>query len=159
MKPSPLHLTDYFVTDLHFSANSKFDSNQEVQINFDDFQVGVEATAKPENKRGWQVILKLQHQPSAEANVPYRFTAEIIGLFIVVENCPEEHIERLVRTNGASMLYGILREVIRDTTARGPYSAILLPSTSFYERDKTMPATEISVEKLSIAAKEKSSAT
>ena len=90
----------------------------------------------PEKKRTWQVILKLAHQPPAEANVPYRFTAEIVGFFILTDGFPEDRIERLVKTNGSSMLYGVLREIIRATTARGPYSAIILPSTSFYEAEK-----------------------
>jgi preprotein translocase subunit SecB len=136
MKPSPLHLTDYFVTDLHVSANPKFDSKQEIPLRFEDFQVAFEATCAPEKKREWQVILKLAHQPPAEANVPYRFTAEIVGIFVLLDGFPEERIERLVKTNGASMLYGVLREIIRATTARGPYSAIILPSTSFYEPEK-----------------------
>lgn len=142
MKPSPLHLTDYFLTELHFSANSKFDANQEVVLNFDDFQVGVQTSAKAENKREWQVIVRLQHQPAAEANVPYRITAEMIGLFVVVNSFPEERIEWLVTTNGASILYGMLREVIRETTARGPYAAILIPSASFYDPDKSVPAAQ-----------------
>jgi preprotein translocase subunit SecB len=140
MRPSLLNLTDYFISDLHFSANSKFDSGQEVPLNSDDFQVGFEAKVNSENKRKWQVILNLQHHPPADANVPYRFRAEMLGLFAVSDNCPEDLVEKLVRTNGPSMLYGILREVIRDTTARGPYSAILLPSTSFYEPETLAPA-------------------
>ncbi len=139
MKPSPLHLADYFVTELNVSANPKFDPKQEVPLRYEDFQVGFDATCDPEKKRQWQVILKLAHNPPAEANVPYRFAAEIVGIFILTDGVPEERIERLVKTNGASMLYGVLRETIRATTARGPYSAIILPSTSFYESE-TKPA-------------------
>ena len=133
MKQSPLHLTDYFVTDLHLSANPKFDAKQEVLLNLEDFQVGFEAASASENKRQWQIVLKLKHQPAAEANVPYRFAAEMVGVFILLEGYPEDCIERMVKTNGPSMLYGVLREVIRDATARGPYPALILPSTSFYE--------------------------
>ena len=43
MKLSPLHLTDYFITELHFTANAKFDQKQEVKIQPDDFQIAVEA--------------------------------------------------------------------------------------------------------------------
>lgn len=133
MKVSPIHLADYFVTDLHLSANPKFDPKQEVPLRYEDFQVASEAISLPEKKRQWQVTLKLALQPPAEANVPYRFTSEIVGIFIVSDGCPEDLIERLVKTTGSSMLYGALREIMRATTARGPYSAIILPSTSFYE--------------------------
>ena len=133
MKLSPLHLKDYFVTELSLSANPKFDPKLEAAIRLEDFQVGVEANTVPEKPREWQMILRLTFQPPAEANIPYRFTIEIAGFFELLDSCPEELIERLVKVNGASILYGALREIVRDTTARGPYLPMLLPSTSFYE--------------------------
>jgi len=136
MKPSPMQLLDYFLTDLHVSANPNFDPKQEVPLRFEDFEVALNATQSREKKREWTVILKLKHQPPAEANVPYRFTVEIVGEILILDGFPEEHIERLVKTNGASMLYGILREVIRDNSTRGPYAGVILPSTSFYESEK-----------------------
>jgi preprotein translocase subunit SecB len=131
VKPSPLHLSDYFISDLHFSANSGFDPKREALIDYDDFKI--ESQAKADAELLWHVTLKLQYRPAAESNVPYRFTVEIVGSFSVSDQFPLAKTERLVRTNAPSMLYGILREVIRDTTARGPYSAVILPSTSFYE--------------------------
>jgi preprotein translocase subunit SecB len=55
---------------------------------------------------------------------------------VILDGFPDDRIERLVRTNGTSMLFGLLREVIRDTTARGPYTGVILPSTSFYQSEK-----------------------
>jgi preprotein translocase subunit SecB len=140
MKPSPLQLLDYFLTDLHVSANPKFDINQEVPLRFEDFELAAEATLVPDKNRQWRVFLSLKHQAPAEANVPYRFTADIMGEFLVLNGYPDDGVERLVKTNGPSMLYGILREVIRDATSRGPHSGVILPSTSFYQSgDKTEP--------------------
>lgn len=135
MRLAPLHLTDYFITELLFTANSKFDPKQEVPIQPDDFQIGIETLPTKDDPRHWQVVLKLQHQPPAEANVPCRLTVEIVGYFVVMEGIKEDCIERLVQTNGPSMLYGILREVVRDTSARGPYPPVMLPSTSFYKAE------------------------
>jgi preprotein translocase subunit SecB len=139
MKAAPIQLTDYFLTELRMSANPKFDPKQEVPIRFEDFQVILEASPQSPEKRDWQVSLTLNHQPPAEANVPYRFSAAILGFFLVHPDCADERIEPLVKTNGASMLFGALREIIRDTTARGPYSALFLPATSFYESAKPAP--------------------
>jgi preprotein translocase subunit SecB len=133
MKPAPIQLTDYFLTDLHLSANPKFDSKQQVPLEFKHFDVVLEAVSVTANKRDWRVSLKLQHQPPAEANVPYRISAEMVGSFIVHPAYPEDRIEHFVKTNGASMLFGALREIVRATTARGPYPPLILPSTSFYE--------------------------
>jgi preprotein translocase subunit SecB len=139
MKPAPIQLTDYFVTDLHLSANPKFDPKNEIPVQFKDFQVGLEASSTPEKNRDWQLSLKLQFQPPADANVPYRFSADIVGFFFVHPDVPKDRIEPLVKTNGSSMLFGALREIIRETTARGPFPALILPATSFYETPEKKP--------------------
>src|SRR5437868_7008713 len=100
MKPSPLGLNDYFISDLHFSANSQFDPKREVLIEHDDFRV--ELHTEPEPDLRWHVTLKLHYQPAADSNVPYRFIVEIVGSFSVAEFLPTEKTDRLVRTNGAS---------------------------------------------------------
>ena len=145
MKPSPIQLTEYFLIDLRLSANPKFDAKQDIPISFDNFEINVEASPSPKGKRDWQISMKLNHQPPAEANVPYRFSAEIVGFFFIHPEFPEDRIDRLVKTNGASMLFGALREIIRDTTARGPYLALFLPSTSFYEPETKAEAGAITV--------------
>lgn len=139
MKPAPIQLTDYFLTDLHLSANPKFDPKQESPMQFSDYKVEVEANLSGEEKHTWHLSLKLQFQPPADANVPYRFSADIVGFFFVHPDVPADRIETLVKTNGSSMLFGALREIIRDATARGPFPALILPATSFYEpQDKKL---------------------
>ncbi|MEI6077887.1 MAG: hypothetical protein WCS94_20065 [Verrucomicrobiota bacterium] len=140
MKAAPIQLTDYFLTDLHLSANPKFDPKQPNPIKFSDYQVTFEASLTDHDQRSWQLILKLQLQPPAEANVPYRLAADMVGFVIVHPEVQPDRIERLVKTNGASMMFGALREIIRDTTARGPFAGILLPATSFYEPQDKKPA-------------------
>ena len=133
MKAAPIILTDYFVTDLHVSANVKFDPKKESPTEFDDFKVELEASPEPKEERSWQLTLKLQLQPPAEANVPYRVSVDMVGFVIVHPKVEKDRIERLVKTNGASMMFGALREIVRDTTARGPFPALVIPGTSFYE--------------------------
>ena len=136
MNAAPIQLTEYFITELHISANPKFDPKQEAPIRIKDYQVMVEALSNPEDHRDWKLILELQLQPPAEANIPYRLSAQMVGSAIIHPKYPKDRVERLVRTNGSSMLFGAMREVIRDSTARGPYSAVVIPSTSFYEPEE-----------------------
>lgn len=133
MKPALIQLLDYFLTDLHVSANPKFNPKEKVPLRFEDFEIAIKFKHARNKKREWRAILTLKYQPPAEANVPYRFAAEIVGELLVFDAASDELANRLVRTNGPSMLYGILREVIRDATARGPYTGVILPSTSFYK--------------------------
>jgi preprotein translocase subunit SecB len=133
MKPALIQLLDYFLTDLHVSANAKFNPKEKVPLRFEDFETGVEFAHAKDRKRQGKIILSLRYQPAAEANVPYRFAAEIVGELVVLDAATDELAERLFNTNGPSMLYGVLREIIRDATARGPYTGVILPSTSFYK--------------------------
>ena len=132
MKAAPIILTEYFVTDMHISANIKFDPKQESPVLFKDFQVEFGATPEPKDQRAWQLNLKIQLQPAAEANVPYRVLLDMVGFVKVHPDVKDDFIERLVTTNGASMLFGAAREIIRDATARGPWAQLFIPSTSFY---------------------------
>jgi len=140
MNPSPLQLTEYFLTELNFSANSQFIAEKEASLNSNDFQVATEAKVDKENNRKWKVVIKLQYQPPADANVPYRFTVEMLGFFLVLDGYPDDKIERLANVNGPSMLYGALREIVKAVTLRGPYGAIILPSPSFYLPEPTPKA-------------------
>jgi preprotein translocase subunit SecB len=133
MKPALIQFLDYFLTDLHVSANPKFNPKKKVPLRFEDFETGVEFARSKDQKRQGKIILSLKYQPAAEANVPYRFAAEIVGELLVLDAASDELAERLFNTNGPSMLYGVLREIIRDATARGPYTGVILPSTSFYK--------------------------
>jgi len=148
MKPAPIQLLDYFLTDLHVSANPSFNPKAKVPLTFEDFEISLEFNPAKDKHREYRVILDLKYQPPAEANVPYLFTAQIVGELLVFDAVEDALADRLVHTNGPSMLYGVLREVIRDATARGPYTAVILPSTSFYnpeqkqDSDAKAPETE-----------------
>jgi len=52
---------------------------------------------------------------------------------------PAEKRAQLVQVTGASLAYGMAREVIANLTARGPHGTFLLPSISFLET-KRKPA-------------------
>jgi hypothetical protein len=40
-------------------------------------------------------------------------------------------LKRTVHANGPSMLFGAAREIIRAATGRGPWPAVIIPSTNF----------------------------
>jgi preprotein translocase subunit SecB len=133
MTSAPLQLSRYFMTECHVTASRQFKSSERVTLNADQLEVE-SACDSVENGQHWEVKLRVIFQPGPEVNTPYFFTLELVGFFSVVEGYPEERTERLVRTNGPSMLYGVAREVIRQMTGRGPHTQILLPSVSFVPR-------------------------
>lgn len=131
MKLSPLQLSQYFITDLHFSAAATFDPAKEVEIRDEHFTIEPSFKRAQENDLQWQVTLKLKQEAPSNTNTPYSFSVVIVGLFEVHPKFEKERTERMVQTNAPSVLYGIVREVVRDLTTRGPYSGLMLPSVSF----------------------------
>lgn len=66
------------------------------------------------------------------------FSAFLHGTASGVFTCSDElpkgvSKETFVKVNGCSILYGVSREMIRATTARGPWLELMIPTISFYE--------------------------
>ncbi len=131
MKLSPLQLEAYFTTEITFRANPEFAVGQPCKIGPNDLDVLAECARLPNSPDRWQVTLRLKFQPGPAVNSPYYFALQIVGVLWTAPSLPPERVEPLVRTNGPSMLFGVARELVRDLSARGPYSPLLLPSLSF----------------------------
>ena len=132
MNLAPLQLVSYFLTDLNCQANSQFKGDKETKFDEKDLEVGACVEAIKGKAGRWQVTLNVKLQPAADANSPYSFCLNLVGVVCWVgPEVPEDKLETIVRTNGPSMLYGVAREVARDLTARGPFQPLMLPSVSF----------------------------
>ena len=155
MKTAPLQLIKYLIPDVSCSANRVFDANKEYEFREDLFGVDVSVTPTGTSEEGeeqdhcWSIEMTLSKKIADQQNFPYSFSATIVGYFIcgaVPANLTEE---RLVRVNGASVLYGVAREVIRHLTSPGPWGELMIPTLSFYE-----PAATAKGEPQQVAASE-----
>ena len=132
MKPSPLQLKRYFVTELNVAANRKHDPGKPILLTDEHLVVKPDFLSLHENARQWQVTLRIQQQGGLATNPPYFFTIEVVGLFSVAESYPAEKAEWMVQTNATSVLFSTAREVLRGVMAQGPFCPLLLPTVSFY---------------------------
>ncbi|MCC5835093.1 MAG: protein-export chaperone SecB [Opitutales bacterium] len=79
----------------------------------------------------WLVNLVInQHLPKGK-NIPYEFSLDVTGLVAAHPSLKGEKLERLIKANGPSMLFGSAREIIRAATGRGPFAPVIIPSTNF----------------------------
>jgi preprotein translocase subunit SecB len=131
MKPSPLELTAYFVTELILTANLEFLPDKPTRLRMEDLRISVDLR-RQEGKPPWQIVLKVQQNVGPDRNSPYNFALTLIGLFDVHPTFPVDKTEDMVRINGSSMLYAAAREILRTDMARGPHLPLLLPSISFH---------------------------
>jgi preprotein translocase subunit SecB len=135
MKTAALQLNCYFVSELNVTANRQHDPKMPVTLTDENLVVKPDFMAQRDEPRRWQVTLRIQQQGGPSTNPPYFFTIELVGLFTVAANYPEDKVEWMVRTNASSVLYSTAREVLRGAMAQGPYCPLLLPTVSFYTPD------------------------
>jgi preprotein translocase subunit SecB len=131
MKLAPLQLEAYFLTDLSFRANQEFDKTKPVAFQEPDLAVLTGIQPDKNLDRRWQVTLNIKLQSRPEANSPYFFALNLVGIVWAAAELPPDRLPLLLATNGPAMLYGVAREVVRDLTSRGPFPPLSLPSISF----------------------------
>jgi len=142
MKEGIVTLLDYFATDLALSTNKAFSTEKPLKFESSEFVTNVavqKSTAAEGTERRWQVTLDVGHQPAPETNFPYSYRVTLVGQFSIAPHVKAEDEERTVRIHGASVLYGMTREIVRVLTGRGPYRPVIIPTVSFYEQKPAAP--------------------
>ena len=95
-----------------------------------------------DNPRRFQVTLKIAIQPKPNAQPAYTGEIHAVGFFRVVDQYPPEKCQKLVETNASALLYGAVRELLINLTARGPWPSVVLKSVTFLPLNaaqKTIP--------------------
>lgn len=133
---SPLQLNHSLFTDVKITAQHLTDAEMQGTL-----QTAVEFRIQPDpnNRRIWQVIVRVHLQSPPNAKAPYIGTVESAGMFSVAPDWPEEKIDQLVAVNGTGLLYSGIREMVCSITSRGPWGMIMIPTQSFlgaYEDSK-----------------------
>ncbi len=85
-----------------------------------------------EDPQSYQVTLTidLEQDPASKEKPYYSGSFEIVGFFAVAPTF-EGDPDRLVQVSGASLLYGAVREMVCNLTARGPWPILCLPTLNF----------------------------
>jgi len=135
MNPSPLQLERHFFTKVLIDANPAGKVGAANQLNC-QVEVG---TAEGDPKR-FQVTMRLKLLSATGQEACYTGEVHAVGLFQVLDGWPAEKIPVLVEANGAALLYGAIRELLLNLTARGPWPAVQLNSVTFVKPKDNPPA-------------------
>jgi len=96
-----------------------------VEIDFlFDYDVARHATEKNRFRLAFRVGVKSK----TPAPVDYSLDCEIVGFFLFPEDTTEEAMQRLIRLNGCTILYGILRGQLANITGSFPRQKLILPT-------------------------------
>lgn len=123
---SPLQLKGHRFTQLHLEGIPKGIPGGDVEVTT-TMGMGRHVT----EPREWRVDLKVTFEPKGNQNGPYRGSAEVVGFFEIVDGWPEKDCEALIAINGASLLYGAVREMVLMMSSRSSHGEFLLPTLRF----------------------------
>lgn len=119
-------------------------------------ETGLQQLNEEKSYSDFKVVLKLRVGPKADKDAPYQIQVSVSGVVRMhLSQDKDQANERRVRAlvNGASLLYGVIREMVSNITSRSVHGQLLLPSLSFADLanqpadGNTPPAPEPSVVK------------
>ncbi len=124
---APIELKKYFFPFVHVAADPQYEPGKEADKAHFDVRTSI---TKDEGNNLYQVTVEIVAQPEDEdSRIPYSIHLIGVGLFGVDDKW-EEH-EKLLRINGASIIYSAAREFLITVTSRGPWPPVILPTISF----------------------------
>ena len=129
-----VQLLDYFVKSFSFETNMKCEKEKPRDLR--DVVIQNDWRPLKKHKNRYAVFLNLEMRAPEGKNTPYAIKMEMFGYFQVPDEMPEELREKMVKTNGSSILYGAAREIIREMTSRGIFRKIYFPTVSFARIEK-----------------------
>ncbi|MGL1932198.1 MAG: protein-export chaperone SecB [Desulfotalea sp.] len=126
-----LKLDKYFFPYIQVASDPSCTNVTNEAVN--DISYGIKVSVSIDNKEDhlYQVTIEVKSFPSDEdSQQPYSIHLVAVGLFRVNN---WEEIDKLLRVNGASILYSAAREFLITTSGRGPWGPVTLPIYSFLE--------------------------
>lgn len=138
---SPLQLDRYHLVSAHLEA-----TGLDRPTGRQDVHVQVTAGHQRDNERAWRIELTVEFGGREEPCAPFRGSVRMEGFFTVHPEFPTERIDALARVNAAAILYGAIREVVSNLTARSKAGIYVLPSISFLNIIEKKPAAAGDVE-------------
>ena len=132
MKPSLLSLLGLTFLGIRLDLNAKFEGKA-AEFDFTGAMLRWKVRhGKRDDKQGWWVGVEFSTHEGDEKPCPYVIDMKAVALFEVSEEVPAEDREKFVYENGASLVYGAIREMVSTTSARSAYGSLMLPTASFF---------------------------
>jgi hypothetical protein len=109
-----------------------------------------------QKKNLFRLVFRFGLSPRTPVPVGYVLDSEIVGYFSFPEGTSEENMQVLIRNNGCTILYGILRGQIASITGSFPHAKLVLPTVMMEEVVKDIEKSKAGIPKAAIAKKKSS---
>lgn len=121
-------LEDYAITRLHIHFNEPQGGGQDVTHVNSAFDYSVSTHRTDKNRYRLDLRVITYETGSAGERVGFDLDAKIVGFILFDEEETKEKMEALIRLNGVSILYGILRGIVATVSGSMPTGKFLLPT-------------------------------
>lgn len=104
-----------------------------------EFHFGYDVRRHKENKRRFRLDFTMHVTPKQKNPIAgYEIESNISGLFTFTEGTTEEEMQQLIRVNGCTVLYGVLRGHIGTATGCFPGGKFTLPTVMMQDVVQTV---------------------
>lgn len=125
MSAPPLHLEEFYLTRVNVAWVEPPAEIEELELNLAyDYSV----YRHKEDPLRYRLTLRVGSVPQSPEPMGYQMDCEISGFFRFPEDSTEPKREYLIRVNGCTILYGILRGQFAGITGSFPNRPLLLPT-------------------------------
>jgi preprotein translocase subunit SecB len=129
MTKPPCQLEDFHFTRLAIEWHEPREAGQvDLALSF-DYDVGQHST----EKNRYRLAFRFGAKSATPEPIGYEIDAEIVGFFTFPEDTEQRKMDLLIRLNGGTILYGLLRGQIANLTAQFPQRKFVL--STFMMRD------------------------
>lgn len=167
MRPSPIQLKHVVYEKIFVCPHASTPLAETKSRDFDFDGVSIRAAVKTglmhgqrDDPRDFLIRLSISIDNKTGKKAPYDIDIGVIGIFNVLPSLPIERREDLVTVNGASILYGAIRETVLSLTCRFAVGALTLPGMNFEDtapsvrrgEDKNRALSQVEVRQAKIAS-------
>ena len=123
------HLEEFFMTRVNLAWHDpKETTTVGVEHKFD-----YDVHRNTQQKNLFRLVFRFGLSSQTPAPIGYVLDSEIVGYFSFPEETSEENMQALIRYNGCTILYGILRGQIANITGSFPHAKLVLPTVMMEE--------------------------
>lgn len=130
-------LNHYQIESVAVSLNAKYDDK--LPSHTGDVSATMQVAPHKEDSTKYLLTMELLVRPNKDHEkefFPYDVGIKGRAFFTFREPCPRDQADHVLRLNGASILYGLLRGQVAQITAQSAHGQFLLPTVNFLELGK-----------------------
>lgn len=138
--PPPLDVRSYHINALVLRTLEEYDPDRDTA---GDFNVDFDVQRSAQDEQSFRIIMHInvaQDGYTVDTNPSHSISLTIVGYFSFAQGTDEEQMQRMIRINGSSILYGIARGLVGQATGASKHGQFVLPTVNFVEIVKAKEA-------------------